>query len=128
VQDSDQDGLVTQSIRPFSPARWAYISSRFNSGVKWAWHESLEAKDAREILQVQSPGKAFTLVLTLGRLHKTEISMQRVLALPGLPEAYFGDSDEMDSNLSNICSSETTKCSTQSNQCGPATVTGGSDW
>ena len=32
--------------------------------------------------------------------------MDRVLALQSLPEAYFGEGDEMDSNLSNICSSK----------------------
>ncbi|HZI87997.1 MAG TPA: hypothetical protein VFD48_14280, partial [Pyrinomonadaceae bacterium] len=46
-----------------------------------------------------------------------EGAMDRVLALQSLPEAYFGEGDEMDSNLSNICSSETTACSTQSSGC-----------
>lgn len=53
--------------------------------------------------------------------------MERVLALQGLPETSFANGDEMDSNLSNVCSSETTKCSTQSNQCGP-TITQMMDW
>lgn len=45
--------------------------------------------------------------------------MERVLALQGLPETFFAEAGEMDSNWSNICSSETTACSTQSNQCRP---------
>ena len=32
--------------------------------------------------------------------------MNRVLALQSLPEAYFGFGDDVDSNISNICSSE----------------------
>lgn len=43
--------------------------------------------------------------------------MERVLALQSLPDAFSGEGDEMDSNISNVCSSETTHCSTQSNQC-----------
>lgn len=46
--------------------------------------------------------------------------MERVLALQTLQEA-FAEGDEMDSNFSNVCSSQTTACSTQSSQCRPPT-------
>lgn len=47
--------------------------------------------------------------------------MERVLALQSLPDAFSGEGDELDSNISNVCSSQTTACSTQSSQCRPPT-------
>jgi len=48
--------------------------------------------------------------------------MNRVLALQSLPEAYFGFGDDLDSNISNICSSESIDCSSQSFMCSAMSV------
>lgn len=43
--------------------------------------------------------------------------MERVLSLQKLSEHSSEAMDEMISTISNVCSDETTACSTQSNQC-----------